>query len=241
MLTQKTIEFFDRYTNEQLDKMGSDYFPLSVKLNRFKGLTLGYIRDNTRYFEITEEVAEDIQTLFIRRPFEMVQNQLKLNIFTVNVPENLFRLGSFLPYYGSGILIDRADIPTSSSTVIDTIQEETSKVKRISIIKDGQEEIYKRSPYRKATPEYPNVLRYSGKYRFDFGVEPDPVYNRTVITYIRYPQFGEETNPNDLIVDLPDVLVERIISKTCDSLRFQTGDEAASTNFQFNRTYLENK
>lgn len=236
MLTQKTIEFFDRYTNEQLDKMGSDYFPLSVKLNRFKGLTLGYIRDNTRYFEVTQEVAEDIQTLFVRLQYNMTQDQLRNQIFFVNVPGNLFRLGTFKPFRSTGLVSEN-----QSNTVMTNSDESSSKVKRITIIKDGQEEIFSRSPYRKASPEYPTVKRYSGKYMFDFGVEPDPIYNRVMISYIKEPKFGREDVDDDLLVDLPDVLVERIISKTCDSLRFQTSDEAATSNFQFNRTYLENK
>lgn len=236
MLTQKTIEFFDRYTNEQLDKMGSDYFPLSVKLNRFKGLTLGYIRDNTKYFEVTQEVSEDIQNLFVRLPYLLSHNLLRTNIFTVSVPNNLFRLGSLKPFKHVN-----SALTSAGGMVLDLEDEANTEVKRVNIIKDGQEDSFNRNPYRKADPHYPNVTRYSGLYRFDFGERPNMIYNRVIITYIRNPHFGDENDPSSILVDLPDVLVERIISKTCDSLRFQSADEAATANFQFNRTYLENK
>lgn len=243
MITKRTISSFDKYLDIQLDKMGSDYFPLSIKMERFKGIVLDFLRKSTIYIESTQEISEDIQTLFVRKHYTLKKDFLHNSIFKVKVPDELFRLSSIMPYYdekskGSNPLFSehQVDIDGVFDNSYDNSHLKTN-VRKLSIIKDGQESHYEISPYKKSTEEYPNVTRHREVYRINFGEKPKLDYNLVIISYIKNPKFGNIMNPNDILVDLPDTLVEQIISKTADAFRMQTGDESAGSNFQFNNTF----
>lgn len=248
MLTRHTVQSFDVYLDELADKMGSDYFPLSVKINRFIGFTLDFLRKTTLYIEGTQEISEDIQPLFVRKQSSLTK--ILPSLYVAKVPNDLFRLSSIMPYYYNASLDSKdtdleKDNPGNPemifiSNIFDNINYKTN-VKKISIIKDGQQQSFNRDPFNNATPEYPNVTRLKEGYRIDFGSKPDLDYNKVIMTYIKNPIFGRESVLTDRLVDLPDILVERIIAKTADSLRFTTGDKDASSNFQFNQTFGNKK
>lgn len=232
-----TIEEFDIYMDEELDKLGSDYFPLPIKFNKFKGLTLGFLRGGTEFLEASQEFSEDLQNLFIRVPVALVQSDKNPAIFTAKVPNNMFRLGSLKPFFKkSGSTFQTSE----QNYVQDFEEEENTEIKKLSIIRDGQENAYSRDPYKKATPQYPQVTRYRGYYRFNFGKEPSQIYNYTIITYIKEPKFGDINNLDDNLVDLPQILIERIINKTADALKFRTSEQSAVANYQFNQRYNKN-
>lgn len=226
-----TINEFDRYVDELLDKMGSDYFPLPVKLNRFKSLALGFIRENTKFIQLTQEISEDLQPLFVRR-YVNVAPTGDDSIKQISIPDDLFRLSSLKIFHSTNPIF------TDDGT-IENPEQNNTRIKKLNFIKDGQENAYQRDPYKMATPHYPNLLQYSGKYRIDFGTEPDMNYNKAVITYIKHPTFGRGLD--DQIINLHDVLVERIALKTADSLRMGVGDESAPLNFEFNKRFTGNE
>ena len=49
-----TVSYCDRFMDELLDKMGSDYFPLPIKLSRFESITLNFIRESSTFLEATQ-------------------------------------------------------------------------------------------------------------------------------------------------------------------------------------------
>lgn len=49
--------------DELLDKMGSDYFPLPIKLSRFESITLNFIRESSTFLEATQRLSDDIVEL----------------------------------------------------------------------------------------------------------------------------------------------------------------------------------
>ena len=55
-----TVSYCDRFMDELLDKMGSDYFPLPIKLSRFESITLNFIRESSTFLEATQELSDDI-------------------------------------------------------------------------------------------------------------------------------------------------------------------------------------
>ena len=229
-----TVGEFDKYLDELLDKMGSDYFPLPIKYNRFVSLTLGFIRENTRFLQISQEISEDIQPLFTRE-YVVVNDSDSDSVKFINKPSNLFRLGSIKIFRET-----TGDILQQSGSFYESPNLHNTKIRKINFIRDGEENAYSMNPFKKATPIYPNLIQFGGFYRIDFGKKPDINYNRALITYVKEPKFGDVSNLNAQIVNLHKVLIERIVLKTADSLRIGTGDETSGMTFEFNKRYSNN-
>lgn len=214
-----TLDWCDRYLDELLDKMGSDLFPLPIKLNRFITVALDFIRESTEYIESSQEISDDIKTLIIRAKYTVIQDGAESNLWNLPEPTDYLRLISLVPLF------------------IDPIDGfEKQKSKKVSILKEGQRESYKRDPFRKATNEYPQVFRYANLFKIDVG-DNSTTYTKALLSYVKKPTFAEIDELENRIVNLPDISIEKILLKTADALRFTSGDATAPTGYQFNQTF----
>lgn len=212
-----TIDYFEKHIDSLTDKLGSDLFPLPIKMERFQMCTYDFLRESTKWLEATQEISDDI------KPLVKHDSLIAINdgngVFTAPEPVDYYRLISIMPLVnvGGGNRIQKA--------------------KKVHILKEGQRQAYERDPHRKPSGLYPHVFRYASV--FEVKVEPNniDVIDRLKIVYVKKPTFGDINNLNDIVVNLPISAVEQICIKTADSLRFTTGDEAAPSNYQFGTTY----
>jgi hypothetical protein len=213
------LDWSDRYLDELLDKMGSDLFPLPIKLNRFIMVTLDFIRESTKNLEITQEVSDDIKPLLIRSNYTILQDPINQNLWTCPEPADYIRLVSLVPLF-----LDPVDNHLKQ------------KAKKVKILKEGQREAYKRDPFNNATNEYPQVFRYANLFKIDVG--DDTVnYSKALLSYIKKPNFADVNDLTIRIVNLPDITIEQLLLKTADALRFSTGDSDAVANYQFGQSF----
>lgn len=216
-----TLEWFDQYCDELLDKMGSDLFPLPIKYNRFKALTLEFIDSTAKYMEATQKLSDDIKELIGKVKSPIIKEDIE-NVWEAAEPTNYYRLISIVPLYDS----NGTDMKIC---------------KKPSILKEGQRLSVERDPFKCATDEYPNIYRVSNLFQIDVGDKSKVPYHKALITYIKKPVFALLNSPESRIVNIHDSAIENIILKTADSLRFSTGDSTAVSNYQFNDTYGNGK
>lgn len=211
-----TVEYCDKYLDELLDKMGSDYFPLEVKFGRLVNVTYDFIRESCKYLEGTQEISDDLKPLLVRVPHVMTATATQ-GVWEIAEPNDYIRLISIEPY----ALVNGID---------------TRKFKKVHINKEGQRLAYERDPFRKPSALYPVIFRLSNIFEVRVGDDTD-TYSKAFISYIKKPTFGDIENDNDILLNLPDIAMEMILAKTAESLRFTTGDEIANSVYQFDQTF----
>lgn len=216
-----SLDWFDKYCDELLDKMGSDLFPLPIKYNRFKSITLDFINTSAKYMEATQKLSDEIKELIVKTKCPLEKDTLE-NVWEAAEPTNYYRLISIVPLY-------------------DSHGKEMKVCKKPNIAKEGERLALERDPFKCATDEYPNIYRLSKLFQIDVGPESTINYTNCLITYIKKPTFALLSAYDSRIVNLNDSAIEEIILKTADSLRFSTGDAAAPINHQFNQTYGNGK
>ena len=201
-----TVAYCNRFMDELLDKMGSDYFPLPIKLARFQSIVLQFIRESSAMFEGTQEISDDIspwtttapKTLTAGRNFQYMGKKF----FKIEYPEDYIRLLNVIPY---------TQYPTGGySTILNA---------EIKLYKIGNFQNNERNPFRSVTAERVNVYRMENSVLIDTTED----VNKADLSYIRTPIFGE--NPDDLMIDHPnDLIVDKLMHKTCVSLRATSSD-----------------
>lgn len=220
-MNRYTLAWCDQYLDELLDKIGSDYFPLPLKLDRFITATYDFIKDRTKNLEITQEISDEIKSLIKSRKLSVLKSVISIhskNIWNCPEPIDYYRLIGLVPLYVYN-------------------NEEISKSKKVTIIKVGQE-IYTRDPFREPNAEYPLVTRTSNLFSIYVGNDSTN-YTSAFITYLKKPEFAKIDEDNKRIVDLSDSAIEQILLKTSNYLRFGVSDESAANNFQFNSQFGE--
>jgi hypothetical protein len=212
-----TIDYFEKHIDSLTDKLGSDLFPLVMKMERFQMCTFDFLRETTKWLEATQEISDDIKPLIKHAVLPTISEGA--GVFIAAEPNDYYRLISIVPLVnvGSGNRIQKA--------------------KKVYIVKEGQRQAYERDPHRKPSGLYPHVYRYAKVFEIKVESNNVDVIDQAKIVYVKTPTFGNIFNPSDIIVDLPISAVEQICLKTADSLRFTAGDEAAGPNYQFNNTY----
>lgn len=218
-MNRYTLDWCDRYLDELLDKMGSDLFPLPIKMNRFITIALDFVRETTEYIESSQEISDDIKTLIVRSKYSVIQDTSESNLWNLPEPTDYMRLISLVPLF-----LDPVD------------GFEKQKSKKVSIVKEGQRESYKRDPFRTPTHEYPQVFRHGNLFKIDVG-DSSVNYIKAILSYVKKPSFAEIDELDKRIVNLPDISIEKILLKTADALRFTSGDATAATNYQFTQTF----
>lgn len=217
-----SLEWFDEYCDELLDKMGSDLFPLPIKYNRFKTHTLEFINDAAMYMEATQKISDDIKDIIMKRKFPLIKDAVE-NVWETAEPSDYYRLISIVPL------------------TLDSQGTEMKVCKKPVTMKEGQRLAVERDPFRSATDEYPNIYRLSKLFQIDVGDKSTIQYHNCLVTYLKKPTFALLNDLDKRIVNLHDSAIEEIVLKTADSLRFSTGDATAPINYQFNSTYGNGK
>lgn len=212
-----TVDYCDKYMDELLDKLGSDYFPMDIKFGRFVTATLDFIRENTTYLEATQEISDDIKPLLVSGKWMVMIPNSTTGYYEMAEPTDYLRLLSIEPYAKiNGQLV--------------------KKFKKIDIVKEGQRRAYERDPHREATPAYPHIYRTANMFEINVGQDADR-YDTAKISYIKQPTFGNINVGTSVLVNLPPIAVEKIMLKTTEALRFTTADETAASIYQFDQTF----
>lgn len=215
-----TILGFDRFLDELLDKMGSDYFPLPVKFNRFITIALDFLAETAIYDEATQEVSDFIKPLRVEKmaPLSPASDHTKRMICPE--PINYFRLISLIPLYS----------PSKEEFI--------TKARQVNVIQSGNALANNSNPFKKPTEEYPEVQRMGSLFYVNVGNEADlNKYKFCRLVYIKKPTFGNIENDDDRIINLPDDSIEKIYLKTADSFRFTTSEPTAGHNYEFTQTF----
>jgi hypothetical protein len=249
-----SVDYCDKLMDQQLDKMGSDLFTLPIKLMQFRKATYDFIRETTTFFEATQEISDDLKMLLKSKNVLMTKFGREGKWFSVN-PNDYHRLIMAKPKFVNKIMPTFSTTQSFSSRQQNTQKQSfETRYHTVKIIKLGQEIIYKRSPYKKPTHEYPVVQRLSDKIMFDFGSDDGTDYKIAEISYIKEPSFGFDEQLllkisedytiddypfsfDDKIVDLPPIAIHKIIDRACNSLRVTSADTISTQTYAFDQTF----
>jgi len=208
-----TLENIDLFLDDLMDKNGSDYHSLPVKLDRFILTTYSIIRSGLVYFEASQSINDDIRPLIVEKPDVSIIRDNVLNVWKVPEPADYYRLVHVFP------MVDNRKI-----------------AREIKIIKSGQEE-YENNPFREPTAEYPMVYRMSDFFQINTGSEDNTVYTSAYLKYCKHPTFATLEEPDKRIVNLSLETILRICNETADSFRYTTGDDSAQAVDVFNSKF----
>lgn len=203
-----TVAYCDEFMDELLDKMGSDYFPLPIKLRRFESIALQFIRESTNFLEITQEVSDDI-VAWVKTERRSLSggknyNYLGKKFYRIVYPEDYLRFLAVTP------------VLKKSNNLIHPAME-------VKVYRIGHFAINERNPFRRATDERVNVYRMDNSVLIDTDYNSNPPITNFDLTYARVPVFG--TKPSDMIIDTSNkIVVDKLMHKTCVSLRATTSD-----------------
>lgn len=208
-----TVSYCDQFMDELLDKMGSDYFPLPIKLRRFESVTLQFLRESTNFLEGTQELSDDISSLLVSEKKSLGGGKnfqyMGKKFYRIEYPEDYLRLLSVVPYF------EEKGSPIFGSDF------------EIKIYKIGNFIINERNPFRNATKERMNIYRMDDSVLIDTDYSDFPALGYADFTYVRKPVFGRL--PNEPMVDINnDIVVDKLMHKTCVSLRATSSDEDVS-------------
>ena len=199
-----TVSYCDRFMDELLDKMGSDYFPLPIKLSRFESITLNFIRESSTFLEATQELSDDIVELSNSKTINIgARDQLYMGkkFYRIPYPSDYIRLLNVIPF------------PSSNGKYV------LNNNYDVQIYKIGNFAKNENNPFRQATGKNINIYRIDGSVLID----TDQPVTHASFTYLKKPTFGK--NPNDVMVNLSDLTVDKLMQKTCVSLRATTSDQ----------------
>ena len=212
-ITNPTLENIDKFLDDLMDKNGSDYNSLPVKLDRFIDCTYNIIESSEIYLDVTQSLSDDVRPLIIERSDFSIEREPITNIKLVPIPIDYYRLVTLYPLLN------------------------TERIAReVKILKNGQED-YNLNPFRKPEPEYPKVCRVGNFLKIDTGKEDSRDYTNAYIKYLKHPVFAKETEYETRIVNLSTELIIKICHLTADSFRYSTGDSSAQYTESFNSKF----
>lgn len=198
-----TVAVFNKKMDELLDKMGSDYFPLSIKLSRFETIVLQHIRETTAFFEGTQELSDDLVDVSTSVPMPLLGKTQYMGkmFYQIKYPADYMRFLNVYPY---------------------------SKKNNVAILGNKYELMYyriahfaknERNPFRKAKGERINIYKIDSSVLID----TDQIFTHADFTYIQKPEIGKlET---DIIISFNDLVTDRLMQKTAVHLRATTSDQ----------------
>ena len=197
-----TVSYCDRFMDELLDKMGSDYFPLPIKLSRFESIVLTHIRETTSFFEATQELSDDLVAISVSKDFPLLSKNhvyMAKNFYKIVFSEKYMRLLNVNPY--------------------NNLAGEKGKVFEIKYYRIAHFNQNERNPFRTAKGDRINVYRLDNAVLID----SDKTFTHCYMTYIEKPVIGK--NETDIILNFSDLVVDKLMHKTMVSLRSTTSDQ----------------
>ncbi len=207
-----TLENIDKYLDDLMDKNGSDYNSLPVKLDRFIACTYNIIESTEVYLDGTQSLSDDIRPLIVERSDISINRDSVLEQFEIPVPLDYLRLVTAFPLVNGRRL-----------------------AREVKILKNGQEE-YELNPFRKSTPEYVNIFRVGDFFKVKTGKDNNN-YDAAYMKYIKHPTFATENEFEKRIVNVSTELIIKICDIVADSFRYTTGDVSAQAVEAFNAKY----
>lgn len=208
-LINPTLENIDLYLDDLMDKNGSDYHSLPVKLDRFIQCTYRMISSNLIYFESTQTISDDIRPLIIERSDISILRGEQVGVWKVPEPTDYYRLIQVYP-----------------------LSEGVRFAREVKILKNGQED-YEQNPFREPNRESILVYRLSDFFQIKTGKDDFIQYDAAYLKYCKHPTFATEKELEKRIVNLPLEAIIRICDDTANSFRYTTGDSSAPAVEQF--------
>lgn len=201
--------------NQLTDKMGSDYFPMPLFLNFFETAAYDFIGERLKHVEKTQEITDDIRPLILSRDVIVSTDPNNSGKVVVPIPANYLRLLAYDVFYKDG-----------------------SKCRRADLVRHGEAIVNAVNPNTKPTKQYPAITQYESYLEINAGTDTVNI-NKVHLVYCKKPIFPVIGNNNnqDLIIDLPDDAIEKILKKTVMNLFNKTGDERTQSAFQLDQAY----
>lgn len=183
------------------DKMGSDYFPLPVILNRIETATLDFIGERLMEVEKNQTVTDDIRDLIKISKLLIIQDPNFPNEprYIAGLPKDYLRLVAYDVYYLDG-----------------------SRCRRADLIRKGEEVNALNNPNKQPTRMYPLITQEASQWHINCGLTTVP--NTFKLTYCKKPTYATTGQPGTRIVNLPDDAIEKILLKTVKLLFHKTDD-----------------
>lgn len=210
-----TVNHFYKKVLEATDKMGSDFFPLPYVMNRLEMATHDFIGETVKYIENTQEIRDDLRTLY--KPY-----RLPVVVDPDDANYNIVALPSDYQHLMSAMVVDAS-----------------VKVRKTSIIRHGQEEIFEIDPDTRATAEYPILSLYDSYLRIVSPGSPTFVEG----FYLKKPTYGKYSLHDDIdveiAVNLPEHSVDKIIIIIASAIFDATGDERSEKYYRNQREYRQ--
>jgi hypothetical protein len=195
------------------DKMGSDYFPLPVILNRIETATLDFIGERLIEVEKTQTVTDDIRNLIKPVDLFTIQDPNFPNEtrYIAGLPKDYLRLVAYDVLYADG-----------------------SRCRRADLIRKGEEVNALNNPNKQPTRMYPLITQEASQFHINCGTSA-PAKLR--LTYCKKPTYATTGQPGVRIVNLPDDAIEKILLKTVKLLFHKTDDTRQQGAYQLEETY----
>jgi hypothetical protein len=208
-----TVETLYKKVLEGADKMGSDFYPLDVIMNKLVTATHDFIGETVKFMENTQEIRDDIRTLYKPYKLGLVEDPNDSDFKVMALPEDYQHL--------------------MSAKVIDS----ENTVRKTRIIRHGQLNIYQNNPNKKATAEYPIIVLYADYLRVISPGSPTHVSG----FYVKEPAFGKygvhDDISSEIAVDIPEFAADKIIKTIINDIFVSTGDPRAVIQYEAKETY----
>ncbi len=204
-----------RKMREELDKIGSDYFPLPILLNKFQKASLDFIGERLKMIEKNQTVTDDIRHLIknISIPIIVDPNAVRPDQYIAAVPSNYLRLV-------------RCSVGFTGEI----------QSRRVTMATQGEVDTNYADPYKEPTTDYPMVTQFENYFGIHakniLGIVPEK-FN---ITYGMLPSIAGVTQGSTRIINLPDDAIEAIISKMVTFAHATTGDERGPQSYSLQET-----
>lgn len=216
-----SLQAVDRKVREYADKIGSDYFPLPVFMNRFEKATYDFVGERAKIAENTQEVVDDIKRLV--RIAELViiddPNESLAGRYLAAQPADYLRLL-------------RCTILFPGDT----------QSRRVTITKHGEIDSNLVNPYKKPSRNYPLVIQLESSFKVYTSSTPAPTFLK--LSYVKTPSIVQPVSgtygPTELatrIVDLPDDAILKIMQSVVTDYYINTGDPRGNGAYQLQESF----
>lgn len=209
-----TLENVFEKTRQYADKMGSDYFPSGVILNRIETATYDFIDERLEAVELTQKITDDIRNLIkhVKLPIITDPSFPLENRYIAALPSDYLRQVAYDVLYQNGERCRRADM-----------------------VRQGEKVLALNNPNRQPTKQYPLITQEASLWLIDCGDSIIPSIFH--LTYCKKPTFGIVSNLSNRVVNLPDDAIEKILIKTMKLLYHNTDDSRQQGAYQLEETF----
>jgi hypothetical protein len=196
-----TVQHLYEKVLEGTDKMGSDFYTVDYVMNRLEAAVYDFIGETVKYIENTQEIRDDIRTLYKPYKFPVIPDPTSSGKFLASLPSDYQHLMS-------GKVLDK-----------------NVKTRKTRLLRHGQLDIFETNPNTKATAEYPTIVIYDNYIQIVSTGNPEYVEGY----YVKKPTFGNHDIHHDdldveIAVDLPEHAVDKIIKTIIRDIFTAIGD-----------------